>query len=189
MVIDALKKVYYFLLDFFQTILLIAAGVLVIYVFLFRPFEVKGNSMLPNFHDGEHIITNLIALRIGNPELGETVVFSAPPDPEKDFIKRVIGSPGDTIELKDGSVYLNGSLLDESKYLSEDVKTYPGSFLRDNEEVRIPEGEYFVLGDNRGESSDSREWGFVPKKNIIGESFLVYLPLNRLAIVKNPFKD
>ena len=189
MFIEVAKKVYYFLLDFFQTILLIAAGVLVIYVFLFRPFEVKGDSMLPNFHDGEHIITNLIALRIGSPDLGEVVVFSAPPDPEKDFIKRVIGVPGDAIELRDGSVYLNGSLLDESEYISEGIKTYPGSFLRDFEEVRVPEGEYFVLGDNRPESSDSREWGFVPKKNIIGESFVVYLPLNRLSIINNPFKD
>ena len=117
------------------------------------------------------------------------MVFSAPPDPEKDFIKRVIGVPGDAIELRDGSVYLNGSLLDESEYISEGIKTYPGSFLRDFEEVRVPEGEYFVLGDNRPESSDSREWGFVPKKNIIGESFVVYLPLNRLSIINNPFKD
>lgn len=189
MLLEAFKKAYYFLLDFFQTILLIAAGVLVVYVFLFRPFEVKGDSMLPNFHDGEHIITNLVASRFGEPEGGEVIVFSAPPEPEKDFIKRVIGVPGDTIEIRDGRVYLNGSLLDENEYVPASVMTYPGSFLQESEVVRVPEDQYFVLGDNRPESSDSREWGFVPKKNVIGESFLVYLPLNRLAIIENPFKN
>ncbi len=187
MVLEIARKIYYFLLDFLQTILLIAAGVLVIYVFLFRPFEVKGASMYPNFHDGEHIITNIVALRLGNPKLGDVVVFSAPPDPEKDFIKRVIGVPGDKIMLREGDVYLNGSRLNESPHLSSKVKTYPGAFLRENEEVTVPADEYFVLGDNREESSDSREWGFVPRKNIIGESFLIYLPLNEIAIVKNPY--
>ncbi len=188
MALDILKKVYYFLLDFLQTILLIAAGVLVIYVFLFRPFQVSGSSMYPNFHDGEHIITNLIGLRVSNLKLGDVVVFSAPPDPEKDFIKRVIGVPGDRISLKGGYVYLNGGKLDESPYLSSAVKTYPGSFLREGEEITVPLDEYFVLGDNRPESSDSREWGFVPKKNVVGLSFLIYLPLNEIAIVKNPYQ-
>lgn len=187
MFLEAFKKVYYFLLDFFQTILIVAAGVLVVYVFLFRPFEVKGDSMLPNFHDGEHIITNLLASRFGEPALGEVIVFSAPPEPEKDFIKRVIGVPGDTIQIKEGKVYLNGTLLDESGYVPSDVLTYPGSFLQEEEVVQVPQNQYFVLGDNRPESSDSREWGFVPKKNVIGESFIVYLPLSKLGLVENPF--
>ena len=145
--------------------------------------------MLPNFHDGEHIITNLIGLRIQNPSLGDVIVFSAPPDPEKDFIKRVIGTPGDRISIIDGKVHLNGVLLDESKYLAPTVVTYPGSFLREGEEVTVPQESYFALGDNRAESSDSREWGFVPRKNIIGESFFTYLPLNKIGIIENPFEE
>ena len=188
MVFDAIKKVYFFLLDFLQTIILIAAGVLVIYVFLFRPFQVSGSSMFPNFHDGEHIITNLIILRFENPRLGDVIVFQAPPDPEEDYIKRVIGVPGDRVMIKDGDVYLNDKLLDQSGFLAPSVKTYAGSFLKDDEEITVPAGNYFVMGDNRPESSDSREWGFVPQKNIIGESFIIYLPLNRLAIVKNPYQ-
>lgn len=187
MVLNIIKKIYFFLLDLLQTFLLIAAAFLVIYVFLFRPYQVSGSSMFPNFHDGEHIITNLIVLRVEQPKLGDVVVFQAPPDPEKDFIKRVIGVPGDKIYIKNGDVFLNGKILDESGYISSTVRTFPGSFLRENEEVTVPQEEYFVMGDNREESSDSREWGFVPKKNLVGESAIVFFPLDKLKIIKNPY--
>src|SRR5260221_14155909 len=126
---EILRKIYLFLLDTFQTFLIAAAVFLVIYIFLFRPFEVKGESMYPNFYDKEYVITNLITLRFNHPKLGDVVVFKAPPDPTKDYIKRVIGVSGDTIYIKDGSVYLNGKLLNESVYLKPDVKTYSGQFI------------------------------------------------------------
>ena len=182
------KKTYYFLLDAVQTLLVAAAVFLVIYIFLFRPFQVNGESMYPNFQDREYVLTNLIALRFGNPKLGEVVVFKAPPEPEKDYIKRVIGVAGDTVMVKDGNVYLNGNLLDESSFLNPSVKTYGGAFLKDGDSVTVPPGEYFVMGDNRMYSSDSREWGFVPQNNLIGDSFFVYWPVTDMKFVSNPFK-
>jgi signal peptidase I len=184
---ELLRKVYLFLLDSVQTFLIAAAVFLVIYVFLFRPFEVNGVSMYPNFYDKEYVLTNLIILRFENPKLGDVIVFKAPPDPNKDYIKRVIGLPGDSIMVKDGSVFRNGNLLDESKYLKSSVKTYEGAFLKNGQAVNVPQDEYFVFGDNRGESSDSRDWGFVRKDEIIGESLFVYWPLNRMRFISSPY--
>lgn len=193
-----LRKIYTFLLDSVQTFLIAAAVFLFIYALLFRPFEVKGDSMFPNFHDGEYVITNLIGFEdlkfyhatFGKLKLGDVVVFNAPPatqNTDKDYIKRIIGVAGDTVSVKDGSVYLNGKLLDESAYLKSDVKTYGGAFLKDGDSVKVPANQYFVMGDNRMYSSDSREWGFVTRDEMVGGSMLVYWPLNRMRLVTNPY--
>jgi signal peptidase I len=184
---EFLKKIYFFLLDIAQTLILAAAAFVVVYMFLFRPFEVKGDSMFPNLHDSEYLVTNVIGQKIGDPVLGDIIVFKAPNEPDKDFIKRVIGIAGDSVSISDGQVYVNGELLDESAYLSSDVKTYGGSFLREGESVTVPEGYFFVLGDNRSYSSDSREWGFVPKRNIVGSSFFIYWPVNSAGLIENPY--
>lgn len=182
------RKIYNFLLDTIQSLLLAAAVFLVIYIFLFRPFQVKGQSMFPNFHDNQYVLTNIIVLRFKDPKLGDVIVFKAPPDPEKDYIKRVIGIPGDKVRIQDGDVYLNEKKLNQSLYLKPDVRTNAQAFLAESQEVIVPPESYFVLGDNRPFSSDSRDWGFVPKKNIIGESFFTYWPLNAMGLVKNPYK-
>ncbi len=143
--------------------------------------------MYPNFHDKQYVLTNLIVLRMHKPQLGDVVVFKAPPDPDKDFIKRVIGVPGDTVMVKDGDVYLNGDKLDQSSFLKSDVKTYGGSFLREGETVTVPADEYFVMGDNRPYSSDSREWGFVKTNELIGESMFVYWPVPDMKWIHNPY--
>lgn len=183
-----LKKVYAFLVDTIQSILVAAAIFLVIYMFLLRPFQVNGESMYPNFLNSQYVLTNLITLRFHQPVRGDVIVFVAPPEPDKDFIKRVIGLPGDTIMLQSGDVYLNGKKFDENSFLKPDVKTYGGSFLKDGETITVPAGEYFVMGDNRPYSSDSREWGFVPQGNVIGESMFVYWPITQAHAVSNPLK-
>lgn len=184
---EFLRKIYAFLLDTVQTLLLVFAVFLVIWQFLFRPFQVNGNSMYPTFFDKQYILTNIIILKFNKPKIGDVIVFKAPLDQEKDYIKRVIGSPGDVLEIKNGNVYVNGKILDESKYLKSSVKTYGGSFLRENEQVTVPANSYFVMGDNRSGSSDSREWRFVPDKLVIGESFFAYWPLNKMGVIKNPY--
>lgn len=183
-----LKKIYGFLVDTIQSILVAAAIFLVIYMFLFRPFQVNGDSMFPNFKNSQYVLTNLITLRFHKPVRGDVIVFKAPPEPDKDFIKRVIGLPGDTVMVNNGNVYVNGQQLDQSTFLNQDVKTYGGSFLKDGETVTVPAGKYFVMGDNRPYSSDSREWGFVPEGNIIGESMFVYWPVTEAHAVTNPLK-
>ena len=184
---EILKKIYSFFLDTMQTILLAASIFLVIYIFIMRPFQVSGESMFPTFKNKEYILTNLFILRFEPTHRGDVIVFKAPKNIEKDFIKRVIGAAGDTVQLKDGFVYVNDLLLDESAYLASDVRTYGGSFLKDGEPIVVPNDNYFVMGDNRMYSSDSREWGFLPKKDIIGVSFFVYWPVNTIRKVINPY--
>lgn len=181
------KKAYNFTLDFMQTVLLAASIFLVIYIFLFRPFQVSGSSMFPTFKDKEYVLTNLIGLKFRDPQKGDVIVFHAPPDPEKDFIKRVMALPGDTVYLQDGNVYVNDKKVNDLAYIKPDVKTYGGSFLKEGVKITVPQENYIVMGDNRPYSSDSREWGYLPKDKIIGTSLFVYWPLNKMRIVRNPF--
>src|SRR5438552_16949903 len=147
--IEFLKKAYSLIIDMMQTILLAASIFLVIYIFILRPFQVSGDSMYPTYKDKEYILTNLIGLRFSLPIRGDVIVFKAPPDPDKDFIKRIIGEPGDTILLKDGFVYVNGVQFDEKVYLASDVRTYGGKFVHDGVAVVVPQGDHLVMGDNR----------------------------------------
>jgi signal peptidase I len=181
------KKAYFFTLDLLQTVLLAASIFLVIYIFLFRPFQVSGDSMYPTFKNGEYILTNLIAIKTNGIQRGDVIVFKAPLEQEKDFIKRVIGLPGDTVMLKDSYVYVNNKKLDESAYLASDVQTYGASFMKEGQPVLVPEDNYIVFGDNRPFSSDSREWGLLPTKDVIGKSMFVYFPFNKMRVVTNPF--
>jgi len=184
---EVLKKIYAIIIDVMQTFLMAASIFLVIYIFVFRPFQVSGESMFPTFKNKEYILTNLIGLRFDHPHKGDVIVFKAPTDNEKDFIKRIIGAAGDTIMLKEGSVYVNGDRLDESAYLPKDIRTYGGSFMKEEEAIVVPDGNFIVMGDNRPYSSDSREWGFLKEKDVIGLSFFVYWPVNSMRMVKNPF--
>lgn len=184
---EILKKVYFFFLDTMQTVLIAASIFLVIYIFLFRPFQVSGESMFPTFKDREYILTNLIALRFDEPQKGDVIVFKSPTNEEKDFIKRVIGTAGDSILIRDGFVYVNGKKLDESAYLDDNVRTYGGSFMKEGEPVVVPPDHFLVMGDNRPFSSDSREWGFLGRDNIIGKSFYVYWPITTMRGVENPY--
>lgn len=183
-----LRKIYYFFIDIIQTLLLATSVFFVVYVFLFRPYQVTGSSMHPSFVNKEYVLTNLFSVRFGDVQRGDVIVFKSSTDDEKDFIKRVIGIPGDTVSLKDGLVYVNNEKLDESLYLDKNVTTYGGSFLREGGLVTVTPGSYFVLGDNRSASSDSREWGFVTKDKIIGKSFFVYWPVEEARLVKNPYR-
>lgn len=145
--------------------------------------------MFPTFKNKEYILTNLIGLRLEPPKKGDVIVFRSPTDRDKDFIKRVIGTPGDTVRLQEGYVFVNGRQLDESEYLSSDVRTFGGSFMREGEDVFVPAGKYIVMGDNRPYSSDSREWGPLKREDIIGKSFYVYWPLTNMRAVINPFGE
>lgn len=179
-----LRKAYSVLIDLFET-LVIAGGIfVVIYAFLFRPYQVNGESMLPNFHNGEYILTNLIALRFSDIEKGEVIVFKAPNNNDKDYIKRVIATEGDIVKIENGRVYVNNILVNEGSYLPEHFITTNGPFIKDGEEITVPQDQYFVLGDNRGASSDSRDWGFVSRDEIIGKSMVVYWPPQEFKIVK-----
>lgn len=175
------------LLDTAQTIVVAAVIFFFIYWFLFRPFQVNGESMMPTFKNGEYILTNIISLRFNAPHKGDVIVFKSPTDEDKDFIKRIIAVPGDTVMVQNGAVFVNGQKLDESSYLPPDFQTQQGAFLTEGVSKTVPEDTYFVMGDNRSNSSDSRTWGFLPKKEIIGRSIFVYWPVDVMRTIKNPY--
>ena len=157
-----------------------AAIFVVCYLFLFQPNQVSGNSMYGTFHDKEYILTDKVSYRFSLPQRGEVVVFKSPKNPDIDFIKRIIGLPGETVKLNNGRIYINGVLLEEN-YLPKNLLT-PGSyFLGEGRVVTIPDNNYFVMGDNRTGSSDSREWGTVKKEEFIGKVFFRYFPFDRFG--------
>lgn len=147
---------------------------LLIYSLFFTPFQIKGDAMYPNLKNDEYLMVNKFSLRSRQIKRGDIITFKAPPDQTKVFINRVIAIPSDTIKVQNGNVYLNGKLLDESLYLKSSIKTSGGTFLKEGESTKIPMDQYFVMGDNRNYSSDSREWGFVKKNLIIGFASFCY---------------
>ncbi|MBI2195749.1 MAG: signal peptidase I [Candidatus Levybacteria bacterium] len=189
MVLKALRKVFSFLLDIAETLVFSLVFFIIIWAFFLRPFQVNGLSMFPSFKDKQYVLTNIIGLHFSSPKVGDVVVFKSPMNNEEDFIKRVIGVPFDKVMVKSGLVYINGKTLDESTYVKKGDKTYGGAFLKEGLEVEVPKDSYVVLGDNRLYSSDSREWGFVPKDFIIGTSFFAYWPIEEAKPIKNPFEN
>ena len=154
------KKIWLFILDITQTFVVTGAVFFFITYFFFRPFQVSGNSMYSNYKDKEYIITNLISLRFSNPTHGDVIVFKSPSDQNKDFIKRIIAIQGDEIFIENGKVYLNGDLLKE-EYLDPCMQTFRGEFLHEGVNKTVPNGDVFIMGDKRNDSTDSRTWGFV----------------------------
>ncbi len=183
---EFVRKAWRWLIDLAETLAIAGAIFFIIYAFLLRPFQVNGSSMYPTFVNGEFVFTNLLSQRFGPLKRGDVIVFKAPPDPGKDYIKRIIGLPGETVRVQNGKVYINGKILDESAYLSPSVKTEGRGFAHEGQDVKVTPRNYFVMGDNRLYSSDSRDWGLVPFSKVIGESAFVYWPLNRMRFIHNP---
>ncbi len=134
--------------------------------------RVENISMQPTLHQGQFILVNKLAYRLGSYERGDIIIFHH--DPTEDYIKRVIGIPGDTVEVKDHQVYINGVLMHES-YIAA-PPNYTGKWT-------VPPGELFVLGDNRNQSSDSHYWGFVPESTVVGRALIVYWPLQEAKVL------
>jgi|SRR4051812_43530740 len=155
----------------------------VLIVFIYQPVKVEGTSMMPTLTDQERIFINKFTYRFGfgSVSRGDTVVFWYPQDTSKSYIKRVIGVPGDRIRVEGGLVYVNGTPLQESYVPPENRDS---NSWRDGEEQVVPDGRYFVLGDHRNQSSDSRMWGYVPRENIYGKAVFVYWPLEKMGRVR-----
>ncbi|MGI9068915.1 MAG: signal peptidase I [Pyrinomonadaceae bacterium] len=152
-------------------------------VFIVQPVKVEGTSMLPRLHDGERIFVNKLIYYdeyswAPKVDRGDIVVFWFPDDPSKSYIKRVVGLPGDTIEMREGTVRVNGSQIDE-RYLDPRFNVSPKS----QAPVFVRLNYYFVMGDNRDNSSDSRSWGLVPKKYVYGKALLRYWPLSAASVI------
>lgn len=173
---SCLSRLWVFFVETLETIILAAvlfAGI----NFVSARIRVDGRSMEPTFHHGEYVIVNKLAYRFDEFERGDVIVFPYPFNEEEDFIKRIIGLPGDRVTVRGGQVYVNDRLLDEP-YISAQP-------LRDFEETLVPESQLFVMGDNRNDSSDSRSWGTLEMDAVIGEAWFVYWPLSDLGLVEH----
>ena len=158
-------------------IILLALVIFLVASIVVGSFRVDGESMEPSLHNGQYLLVNEMVYHFHPPQRGDIIVFHSPNNPGKDFIKRVIAIPGDTVEIRDGQVYINGEVIEEP-YISEPPNyTYPPT--------QVGEDEYFVLGDNRNHSSDSHIWGMVPRENIIGKAWLCYWPLSQWGLAPN----
>lgn len=170
-------------IDLIQTLVVFGAIFTVIYLFVAQPHKVSGNSMLPTLHSGDYILTDKLSYRFGSPKQGDIIVLKNPRDESQDFIKRIIAIPGDTIKIEGGQVFVNERKAAE-KYLPDDFKTRSGAFLGEGQTVKAGSNQYFVLGDNRNHSSDSREWGGVTRQEIVGRAFFRYWPPQSFGLIK-----
>lgn len=176
------RKVGSFFLDLIEITVMAMAIFVVVYLFLFQPHSVQGNSMLPNFHNKEYILTDKVSYRFSQPQRGDVIIFKAPGNEDYEYIKRIVGLPGEQVKISEGKVYINDQLLNEL-YLPADLPTRPGFFAAEGKAVIIPANQYFVLGDNRLHSSDSRDWGPVPQQNIVGKAWFRYWPMDQLGLI------
>lgn len=181
---DFLSSVGGFIFESIEAVIIALALSVVLYLFLFTPHEVLGRSMFPTYKNGEYLIANKIVYQLHDPQRGDVIIFKY--SATQDYIKRVIGLPGDTIAIQDGRYVINGKLLDESDYLADTVFTDGGAFLAEGTEITVPEGEIFVSGDNRPHSSDSRTFGTVPIESVKGKVWLVYFPFNDFKFIHDP---
>lgn len=178
---SVLTSIGQFILSFLETVVVALVISIVLYIFIMTPHEVIGNSMHPTYQNGEYLMANKITYRFAEPQRGDVIIFKY--SDTQDFIKRIIGLPGDIVMLKDGEIYINGAVLDESEYLNSTVYTNGGDYIKEGESITLGDGEYFVCGDNRPHSSDSRTFGPINEKDIKGRAWIVYFPFTQFRIV------
>ncbi len=170
------KKAHGFWRDLIETILMAVVLFLLLNAATSR-VRVYNVSMQPTLFEGNLLVVNKLAYKLGEPKHGDIIVFHYQGTVTEDYIKRVIGLPGDTINVSNGVVKVNGQAITEP-YIAE-LPGYTGQW-------KVPEGELFVLGDNRNHSSDSHDWGFVQKDWVVGKAIVVYWPLDRIRVLLNP---
>lgn len=181
------RKILSFSLDLIKIVVISLAIIIPVRYFLIQPFYVQGSSMEPTFHNGEYLIIDELSYRFNEPQRGDVIVFKYPGNPQEYFIKRIIGLPGEKVKLKDGDVYVyndtyeHGVVLDE-EYISSGIKTSP---MQTSRVVELEEDEYYVLGDNRNSSKDSRMFGPIDEELIEGRVLFRGWPLEKAGFFEH----
>lgn len=178
---------WYYLLwkDWGEPLLVAAVLAIVIRTFLFGPYKIPTGSMKPTFMENDKIFVEKISYRFHEPARGDIIVFKYPLDRKKDYVKRLAGLPGDTLEIREGILLVNGKPMtgppfgDHRYYNVEDWK-----YGKSGQTIPVPAGHYFALGDNSAHSADSRQWGFVPRKDIVGKAVMIWWPPQRIKLAK-----
>ncbi|MBM3249494.1 MAG: signal peptidase I [Candidatus Omnitrophica bacterium] len=190
----AIRKVHIF--DWIDSLVFAFVLAMFIRTFFVQAFKIPTGSMRPTLLEGDLILVNKFIYGakipftknmrlppVGDLQRGDVIVFIYPEDPKKDFIKRLVGLPGETVEIKNGTIYINGYPLTDSVF-GRIFYYNMGDFEKSGFKINVPGDSYFVLGDNSASSKDSRYWGFVPRKNIIGKAMIIYFPPQRIRIIK-----
>jgi signal peptidase I len=157
---------------------------LIIRTYIVQAFKIPSGSMRPTLLEGDKLFVNKYIYRFEGPKRGDIIVFKYPVDPKKDFIKRLVGLGGETVEIRDGKIYVDGKVLDDPKSFGAFTYYNHDPFGGPNEKIRVPEDSYYVLGDNSANSTDSRFWGFVGKKSVLGKAFFRWWPPRRIGMIQ-----
>lgn len=179
-----------------ESIVIAVILALLIRTFVVQAFKIPSGSMIPTFKIGDRIFVNkfiygakipftdfrLPAVR--QPKRGDIIVFISVEDPKKDFVKRLIAAEGETVEIRDGKVYIADKVIDSPSSIRSVYYYNAGDYGKEGQIIRVPKEAYYALGDNSASSRDSRYWGFVPKRNLAGKAILIYWPLHRIKIIK-----
>jgi len=180
------KPIIDFVMDILETVVFIGSMFIVVYLFILTPNQVKGASMENTFHTGDYILTSRVTYKFRRLERGDVIVFKSPKNPDIEYIKRIIGLPGDIINIsEDGIVKVNDIQLSEN-YIAATTNLWDGGCIKDKIPYKVEEGYIFVMGDNRPRSSDSREFCAVTIDSIIGDVFYRYFPSNVMGVISNP---
>ena len=185
--LKTVKAVIDFVMDILETVVFVGSMFIVVYLFIITPNQVKGASMEPNFHTGDYILTSRVTYKFKPIARGDVVVLKSPKNPDIEYIKRVIGLPGETLVFKNGEVYINDKLLVEN-YLADKTNVWENGCVKEGVPYVVPSNEVFVMGDNRPRSSDSREFCSVPIDSLIGQVFYRYFPPDKVGPIRNPLR-
>lgn len=171
--------------DWGEPFVIAAILAVMIRTFILGPYKIPTGSMIPTFMIGDRIFVDKVTYHFKDPKRGDIIVFKFPGDEKKDFVKRLVGLPNDDVLIHDGKVVVNGRVLEDPPF--SDYYYYnwsSGELGREGQIFEVPEDSFFVLGDNSAHSHDSRAWGFVPRKNLVGKAFLIWWPVTRIKLVK-----
>ncbi len=167
---------------------LFIAAVLAILIrtYLLGPYKIPTGSMRPVLMEGDRIFVDKLSYRFREPKRGEIMVFKYPLDRKKDFVKRLVASGGESLEIREGGLFLNGEKIEEPAAIAERFyyNREEWDFGKRGQQVLVPKSQFFVLGDNSAQSSDSRNWGFVPRKDVVGRAVLIWWPPQRFRLIK-----
>ena len=177
-------KMRYLMKEWVEPIVIAVILALIIRTFVVQAFKIPTGSMRPTLMEGDRILVNKFIYKFKEPKRGEVIVFISPEDKKKDFIKRLVGLPNEKVQISNGAILINDNAPAEDVILKRQHYYNRGDFGLEGQAVTVPNDAYYVLGDNSISSRDSRYWGFMPKKYLLGKAMLIYWPPNRIRVIK-----
>lgn len=178
------KKMNYLMKEWVEPIIIAVILALIIRTFVVQAFKIPTGSMRPTLMEGDRLLVNKFIYKFKKPERGDVIVFISPEDRKKDFIKRLVALQGEDVEISNGTIFIDGRAVDSDSIMKERYYYNRGEFGKEGEVLKVPVDSYYVLGDNSISSRDSRYWGFLSKKDLIGKAFLIYWPPTRFRLIK-----